>query len=100
MKAILSPILPLFFFAACTKDSAELAPKCVPVAVYSDKYTADTVFLKTDTLYEGCLEGVELQKFRKAKDEWFLVCDSSLNFRIEHLRHVVNNQKSIIYIKK
>ena len=73
---------------------------CTPVAVYSDKYTIDTTFLKTDILYQSCLFGTELQKCINAGNSWAVMCDLSLPFRIEHIRYEIGNKKSFPYIKK
>jgi len=98
MKSILSIFAPLFIFAACTKDSTEMPVKCVQVAIYSDKYTIDTVLLKSDLVYSDCLSGRWLDTMRTRKDDWFNPCDTG-KFRIERLRYVIGNQISQPYKK-
>ena len=98
MRPILILFAPLFIFAACTKDSGELPQKCVPVAIYSDKYSIDTFLLKTDLLYSDCLTGRWLDTMKLQKSRWFNPCDTG-KFRIERLRYVIGNQISQPYKK-
>jgi len=100
MKPIFSLILPLFFALACTKGEVELPQNCTRVTVYSDKYTGDTTYLKTDILYQSCLFGAELQKCINAGNSWAVMCDISLPFRLERIRYEIGSKKTQPYIKK
>jgi len=101
LKTIFSLFLPLFFLASCTKETSENPEPCTPVLIVSDKYTIDTNYIKTDTIYRDCLSGHWLQVHREQKDSWFLMCDSFGNgFKLERLRHITGSEKKEIYRKR
>ena len=77
-RTILSLILPLFFAAACTKESMvkpENGQSCASVWLISDKYTKDTVWLRVDTLWHDAnICGADLQKCKNQEEQWILFC--------------------------
>jgi len=96
----LSLFLPLYFLAACSKETSKNPEPCTPVLIVSDKYTIDTVYLRTDTLYKSCLSGHWLSVHKAQKDtETFNLCDPSYNFRLERLRYGTGNLIAPIYKK-
>ena len=99
MKPILSLILPFYFLTACSKDKSELAPSCVPVAVYIDQYTIDTSYLRTVRWDTNCLSGHWLNVYDQG-DRWDLLCDSFGNgLKLERIRYRIGNNIAPIFKK-
>lgn len=96
MKSIYSLFLAPLFWVGCSKQPEEIAQNCVPVAIYSDKFTADTVWLKTDTLYRACLSGRWLDTFKIKRGEgWQLpLCDTGYYFKLEYHRFEIYPMKT------
>lgn len=92
MKTIISLLAAFVFLTACTKESFEKPPDCSPVYLLSDKYTIDSVYLRTDTLNGGkaiiaC--GAELERLKLIKPYWFFHCvDFPDGLKIECWRYV------------
>ena len=63
----------LFSSCHCTKPLEE--PKCIQAYLFSDKYTIDTVFKKTDTLWkENCLSLKWYNILKNEKAHWLRLC--------------------------
>jgi hypothetical protein len=78
----------LFSFCNCSKQSVEL-PKCDKVCLLSDKYTSDSTFIRTDTLWkDDNICGEDLIRLKKEQDFWVTLC---ADMTIEHWRYVVGN---------
>ncbi len=86
-------LLILLFFTACTKEYTSPVPQCQRVYYLSDKYTFDTVYLKTDTLwpwgrYNNVFCGKDTLIFSNYRDS-FRVCGIQI---YEVLRCVIGDK--------
>tara|TARA_R110000868_G_scaffold335443_1_gene596298 strand:- start:891 stop:1184 length:294 start_codon:yes stop_codon:yes gene_type:complete len=90
MKLILKAIAALIILASCTKEQTEKPPNCSPVYLLSDKYTIDSVYLKTDTLWQDKnICGADLERLKLIKPYWIFHClDFPDGLKIECWRYV------------
>ncbi len=97
-------ILIFLFLISCTKQEVTPAPapaSCTFVAIYSDKYTSDTTYLLTDTLYTDCLSGRWLDTFKMKRTEgWRLPKCQPYFFQLEYYRYEIWPEKTRPYRKK
>jgi hypothetical protein len=86
--SILGIIFVLFFLTACTKGPVN---NCNSAALLSDKYTLDSVFVKTDTLWkDDCIPYKEFIKIRDLAPAWYIGCYP--NNYLECLRYVIGDK--------
>lgn len=85
---------------SCSKTIGIKEPTCRFVCLLSDKYTPDSFFIRTDTLWGGGYNyicGDDLKNCLALKPHWATLCiDGSL----ECLRYIFNNEPSQPYIFK
>ena len=82
----MSVILP---FTSCSKDRID-SPNCDTVCLLSDKYTSDSVYLRTDTLWkDDNICGEDLIRLSKLQESWIVLC---ADMSIERWRYVVGNK--------
>lgn len=66
-------ILCVILILSCTKEP--LQPACQQCYLVSQKYTLDSVYISTDTLWQDRVCGLELAKVRAAPQvQWILNC--------------------------
>jgi hypothetical protein len=87
----------IFIFGSCSKNEIIAQSTCDRATLLSDKYSSDSVFLKTDTLwFDAHLCGKDLQNIKAAKDYWIIFCSPPIqsmpSFTIEHCRYVIGNK--------
>lgn len=86
---------------SCAKEAVAAPEPCTKVVIYSDKYTIDTVYLRTDVEYRDCLTGINLERNRAHPDSWHLECeDYPDGYKLKHFRVVIGNQVKPIYKKE
>ena len=72
-----------------------IQPRCERACLLSDKYTSDTIYVRTDTLwkdYNLCGKWLDSIKVLIGKDEWLRLCDTSFSWRYEVWRYVIGNE--------
>lgn len=76
MKLLLITITVIFF--SCSKTIGLKEPTCRFVVLLSDKYSHDSVYIRTDTLYgKGNLTyvcGRDLDSCKSRPDHWIVLC--------------------------
>lgn len=94
MKKIFQPGLAIITMAmilsciACSKNKTD-PPKCDKVCLLSDKYTNDSVFVRTDTIWkDDNICGEDLIRLSKEQDFWIVLC---ADMTFELWRYVVGN---------
>lgn len=97
MKPITIILAAILFFTSCSKNEIIPQEKCDRATLLSDKYSSDSIFLKTDTAWtDPHLCGKWLEEIKQAKDSWVIFCTPPISslptFTIEHLRYVVGNK--------
>ena len=83
MKKLI-PILLTVVLISCSKEVTK--ESCAMCYLLSEKYTYDSVYIRTDPLFEGLACGDELDKFKAAHDTTFKVCNPNI---IEHWKYII-----------
>jgi hypothetical protein len=74
-KTILILLTLVTVICSCRKDARELPQQQNKACELSDKYTADSFYLHTDTLWIGInLAQTDLQRVANTKEQWYLLC--------------------------
>lgn len=73
--------------SACQKENHFI--NCQPVLLLSDKFTKDSVFIKTDTLMkERIVCGADLDSIKVHSSYWNNLCSID---ELEHLRYIIHH---------
>lgn len=97
MKSIMAAV-GIFILIGCEKSKFLPAVDCQPCYLLSDKYTPDSVYKRTDTLWKDpMLCGRWLDSVRAQKPASFVLCADRT---IENQRYVIGNQVSYAVILK
>lgn len=100
MKAL--SIALLIVLASCSKNIGLKEPTCHFYCLLSDKYTADSFYVKTDTLWGHVGQynyacGSDIDSMKANLVTWYINCQQ---YPIECWRYVFDNKKSLPTIFK